>query len=396
MSITRDDIDTTAVATKAPLAGSVTRGGVVAAIGGAAAVALVGSPFAKAAGSALVTGPSTTATNTIQATGTSAASVIPLTLKAVANQKADLTAWLDSSGAAIAQMQANGIFRTRGSLDIIGQTTAGVSTAQPLVVFWNNADATTDVRKWSMGLDTSNTPKNNDFFIGRVNADRSVNDLIFLQEYDTNRVAIGLGFVPPPPSGVSITGWDNSDNVPAVLLRVGANQTGEALKIIDSAGNRTAYIDANSNASFPSLATGAITNANPGPLSIPGVRISSPDADNPSGLFLNARATNSAPDFQIRSLESSFWGAYFLQVANNDASRTFLNIRQDSGYVGIGNIQDMLAPLDIDGSSIRIRQPFTPASSSAGGYQGQVSWDTGNLYVCVAPSTWMRAPLSTW
>lgn len=396
MTLTRDDIDVKSVATAGPIASSVSRGGVIAALGGAAAVALVGSPFASAAGTSLVTGPSTTATNTIQATGTSAASVLPLSVKAVTGQKADLTAWLDPSGAALAQVQANGIIRTRGSVDIIGQTTNGTSTAQPLVVFWNNADNTGDVRKWSMGLDTSNTPQNNDFFIGRVNADRSVNDLIFLQEYATNRVAVGLGFVPPPPSGVAITGWDNSTNVPAVLLRIGANQTGEAIKIIDSAGNRTAYIDANANAFFPSLSTGAITNSGTGALAIPGVRISSPDPANPNGLFLNARATNSGPDFQLRSLESSFWGAFFFQVANVDASRTFLNIRQDNGYVGIGNIQDMLAPLDIDGNSIRIRQPFTPLSSSAGGYQGQISWDAGNLYVCTAPSTWMRAPLSTW
>ena len=394
--MTRDDIDVATLTAAQPAGSSVSRGGVIAAIGGVAAVALVGSPFAQAAGSALVTGPSTTAANTVQATGSLAAKVAPLTLKAVAGQQADLTDWTDSAGVAVAQLQANGIFRTRGSVDIIGQTTNGVSTAQPLVVFWNNADNTGDLRKWSMGLDTSNTPKNNDFFIGRVNPDRSVNDLIFLQEYAPNRVAIGLGFVPPPPSGVAISGWDNSDNVPAVILRVGINQTGEALKIIDSAGTRTAYIDANSNAYFPTLTTGAITNANPGPLSIAGVRISSPDPAAPNGLFLNARATNSGPDFQLRALESSFWGAFFMQVTNRDATRSFLSIRQDNGYVGIGNITDMLAPLDIDGSSIRIRQPFTPASASAGGYQGQISWDPSNLYVCTGPSTWMRAPLSTW
>lgn len=396
MTPTRDDIAVTTVASGSGAASTISRGSVVAALGGAAAVALVGSSFAQAAGSNLVTGPNSTNANTVQASGGSAASVIPLTLKAVTGQKADLTDWVDPAGVALAQMQANGIFRTRGSVDIIGQTTNGVSTAQPLVVFWNNADNTGDVRKWSMGLDTSNTPKNNDFFIGRVNPDRSVNDLIFLQEYATNRVAIGLGMVPPPPSGVSITGWDNSDNVPAVLLRVGINQTGEAIKIIDSAGNRTAYIANDGSASFPSLTTGSLSNSGSGPLSIAGVRISSPDPLAPNGLFLNARSTDSGPDFQLRALESSFYGAFFMQVTNVDASRTYMSIRQDSGYVGIGNITDLLAPLDIDGSSIRIRQPFTPASTSAGGYQGQISWDPSNLYVCVAPSTWLRAPLASW
>ncbi len=396
MTLTRDDIDGPTVAPGSGATSTISRGGVVAALGGAAAVALVGSSFAQAAGSSLVTGPNATTVNTVQAIGGSAASTIPLTLKAVTGQKADLTDWVDPAGAALAQVQANGIIRTRGSVDIIGQTTNNISTAQPLVVFWNNADNTGDLRKWSMGLDTSNNPPNNDFFIGRVNPDRSVNDIFFLQEYAQNRVAVGLGFVPPPPSGVAITGWDNSVDVPAVLLRIGINQTGEAIKIVDSAGNRTAWIDANSAAFFPSLTTGAISNLNPGPLSVAGLRIASPDPDNPSGLFLNASATNSGPDFQLRALESSFYGAYFMQVTNSTASRTYLSIRQDSGYVGIGNINDMLAPLDIDGSSIRIRQPFTPASPSAGGYQGQISWDPGNLYVCVAPSTWLRAPLASW
>jgi hypothetical protein len=85
-----------------------------------------------------------------------------------------------------------------------------------------------------------------------------------------------------------------------------------------------------------------------------------------------------------------------MQITNVDASRAYLSIRQDNGFVGIGDITDMTSPLDVAGSSIRIRTPFTPASARAGGYQGQIAWDRRNLYVCTAPNTWMRAPLASW
>jgi hypothetical protein len=371
----------------------VTRSGVLAALGGATAVALVGSPFARAAGSPVATAPDSTDQNTIQPAG---GSIVPLTIRSAPNQGADLTQWLDTSGRAVARVQGNGVFHTRGGIDIVGETTNGDSTAQPIVVFWNNADNTVDTRKWSMGLDTSNTPENNDFFIGRVNPDRSVNDLIFLQEYDRGKVSIGLGFVPPPPAGVAITGWDNTENVPAVMVRVGVKQTGEAIRIVDANGKRTAWIAADASANFPSLVTGSIANATPGPLAISGARISSPDPAKPNGLFLNARSTNSGTDFQLRAARPKGARAVLMQITNVDASRAYLSIRQDNGFVGIGDITDMTSPLDVAGSSIRIRTPFTPASARAGGYQGQIAWDRRNLYVCTAPNTWMRAPLASW
>lgn len=37
-----------------------------------------------------------------------------------------------------------------------------------------------------------------------------------------------------------------------------------------------------------------------------------------------------------------------------------------------------------------------PASASSPGYPGQIAYDSGYVYVCVATDTWKRASLSTW
>lgn len=38
----------------------------------------------------------------------------------------------------------------------------------------------------------------------------------------------------------------------------------------------------------------------------------------------------------------------------------------------------------------------TPASASATGVAGTISWDANFLYVCTATNTWKRTALSTW
>tara|TARA_R110002167_G_scaffold108061_2_gene276109 strand:- start:3703 stop:4062 length:360 start_codon:yes stop_codon:yes gene_type:complete len=38
----------------------------------------------------------------------------------------------------------------------------------------------------------------------------------------------------------------------------------------------------------------------------------------------------------------------------------------------------------------------TPASASATGTVGTISWDTGYVYVCTATNTWERVAIATW
>jgi hypothetical protein len=43
-----------------------------------------------------------------------------------------------------------------------------------------------------------------------------------------------------------------------------------------------------------------------------------------------------------------------------------------------------------------IGNTFTPASSGASGATGAIVWDSGFIYICVAPNTWKRAAIATW
>lgn len=66
-------------------------------------------------------------------------------------------------------------------------------------------------------------------------------------------------------------------------------------------------------------------------------------------------------------------------------------------------INTKLNPTSVSGSSLefygnqfRILYPNTPASGTATGSQGDICWDSGYLYVCVATNSWKRTELSSW
>lgn len=66
-----------------------------------------------------------------------------------------------------------------------------------------------------------------------------------------------------------------------------------------------------------------------------------------------------------------------------------------AGNVGIGT-NAPTALLDVASNTVRVRTAKTPASASDTGNAGDICWDSGYVYVCVATNTWKRAALSTW
>jgi len=68
-----------------------------------------------------------------------------------------------------------------------------------------------------------------------------------------------------------------------------------------------------------------------------------------------------------------------------------------NGMIGLGaGNYTPTAVLDVLGNTFRLRTARTPASATATGNQGDICWDSGYLYVCVATNTWKRASLSSW
>jgi len=50
----------------------------------------------------------------------------------------------------------------------------------------------------------------------------------------------------------------------------------------------------------------------------------------------------------------------------------------------------------LTGNEINIATAQTPASAAAAGTQGDIAWDSGYVYVCVADNTWKRSALTSW
>jgi hypothetical protein len=58
-----------------------------------------------------------------------------------------------------------------------------------------------------------------------------------------------------------------------------------------------------------------------------------------------------------------------------------------------GPISSIAGPTGPRGISLL---PITPASATATGTVGDIVWDSGYIYVCVATNTWKRTALTTW
>lgn len=70
-----------------------------------------------------------------------------------------------------------------------------------------------------------------------------------------------------------------------------------------------------------------------------------------------------------------------------------------AGHIGIGTTSPSLSSgvgVHIAGSTMRIGQSRTPASSTATGNTGEICWDSSYVYVCTATNTWRRSALSSW
>lgn len=82
---------------------------------------------------------------------------------------------------------------------------------------------------------------------------------------------------------------------------------------------------------------------------------------------------------------SSFGGVAFF--ANNVLVR--------NGSLAIRNASPTEA-LDISSATMRLRNPHTPASGTASGNTGDISWDSSYVYVCTSTNSWSRATLNTF
>lgn len=82
--------------------------------------------------------------------------------------------------------------------------------------------------------------------------------------------------------------------------------------------------------------------------------------------------------------------AFSVKVSSDGATwREGLRLDPGTGHVS-------LPGLKVQSDRARILQSHTPASATAPGEAGDICWDGGHVYVCVAQDQWRRAMLSAW
>jgi len=68
----------------------------------------------------------------------------------------------------------------------------------------------------------------------------------------------------------------------------------------------------------------------------------------------------------------------------------------DANFGWISNIGFNASNISVSGAMTLSNALAPTGNSSAPGTVGQFVWDSGNIYVCVAPNTWKRATLSSY
>jgi hypothetical protein len=81
----------------------------------------------------------------------------------------------------------------------------------------------------------------------------------------------------------------------------------------------------------------------------------------------------------------------------DDLRTAFQKVNANFGWIGntgfsAANIS--ATSVEISGNVV-IGNNYKPTSNTSAGTAGQIVWDSGNIYVCVATNTWVRAALTS-
>lgn len=106
-----------------------------------------------------------------------------------------------------------------------------------------------------------------------------------------------------------------------------------------------------------------------------------------NGFFLSAGIRLGTD--QVRAIGSS--GLSLME----DGATLGVFIEDSTGDVGI-KTNSPTAGLDVNDDVMRLRTSKTVTNSTDTGTTGDICWDSGYIYVCVATNTWKRAAINTW
>ena len=120
--------------------------------------------------------------------------------------------------------------------------------------------------------------------------------------------------------------------------------------------------------------------------------------ENIGGTALQAFFGLTAAGYEVASTaDNDFYfintnKGFAFSVDGGTTANLYLN---NAGKLGVGTTSPT-SLLDINSDILRLRTAKTPATSGASGNQGDICWDSGYLYVCIATNTWQRVATATW
>ena len=115
--------------------------------------------------------------------------------------------------------------------------------------------------------------------------------------------------------------------------------------------------------------------------------------------------------FWFNSITSDYFSLYCLSdhkialglstdlVTPSNNPTPSITIDTNSDRVGIGTASPVISDgvgLHIAGKILRLDTTKTPTTAGAAGNPGEICWDSGFIYVCVALNTWKKAAISSW
>lgn len=131
-----------------------------------------------------------------------------------------------------------------------------------------------------------------------------------------------------------------------------------------------------------------------------GVNIDTQDNTDCHGVYVNARATNPATVNKIGNMRFGINGITRWTFKKDEASETGGNAgssMQLQPHDDAGNSLELSGLNFIWSRDGRYSVPSVPpASATAAGRVGTITWDANYIYVCVAANTWKRVALTTW
>jgi hypothetical protein len=139
--------------------------------------------------------------------------------------------------------------------------------------------------------------------------------------------------------------------------------------------------------------TGGLTINAATPLTVTGGRTLLAANSEPYGLGVRHHSSGGAVYFG--ATDNTPTPGVQISAAGGVSLMTLLN----AGVIGVGVTSPTLSSgvgIHSEGSTFRLAQSRTPASSTATGNTGEICWDANYVYLCVNTNTWRRLAHSTW